>query len=118
MSNEVEAVDRDTLHRQMAFYWACGFDLDVTEDDENSKYSFTTTTKNSFRFEALLGFLYLLNLWCMSGKTSKMRKLRAKRMNVVMIKNYELKRLYGSDSEGDDGEGMAGAGNTSFINQR
>ena len=118
MSNRVEAASRDTLHGQLAFYDNWGFDLDVTEDDENSRYSFTTTTAKSFTFEAGVGFVYLLNLWCMYGKTRTMRQLRAKRMNVVMIKNYELKRLYGSDSEGDEGAAVGGGTDTSFINQR
>ena len=71
----------------------------MTQDKENNVYSYSYDLLPSFEFEFIVIMLYAFQVFVLFHKEKIIQSLKSNRLDVIVIKNYELK-----DNDSDDEE--------------
>jgi len=91
------------FNSEKRFYESTGFILtNIVRDVDNKKFSYGFKGFESFLFEFMLFIVYCLTINSTWNKYKKIQYLKKNPMEVVLVKNYELKKFYDSDSEDED----------------
>ena len=89
--------------QEIRFYESTGFAItNMVHDADNNKYSYSYDFFLSFLFEMMIFVVYCLTIDRIQKKRKNIEFLKKNPLDVILVKNYEMKKFFDTDDEDDE----------------